>query len=102
MSGQGKKYDQGKARLSLLEFGFLEGIAQIREYGVEKYGDPESWKEVPEAKRRYTDAMLRHLFALISGEDLDEESGLPHWDHFMCNVMFLDWFNKQEDENARD
>lgn len=95
MSDNGKKYDQGKPQLSLLDYGFLEGIAKIREYGVEKYNDPESWKHVPDALKRYKDAMLRHLFAFLDGKELDEESGLRHWDHFKCNVMFIDYFLKQ-------
>ena len=92
----GAKYDQGKAQLSLLDFGFLNGIAEIREYGLKKYGEPESWKSVPDALKRYNDAMLRHLFAHLDGEKTDSESGLKHWDHFKCNVMFIDYFMRNK------
>ncbi len=34
-------------------------------------------------------AALRHLFAVVRGEDLDPESGLPHVDHLGCCWMFL-------------
>ena len=96
MNGQGAKYDNGKPQLSLIDYGFLEGIARIREYGVAKYKDHDSWKTVPEAKRRYTDAMLRHLFAYLNGEEFDEESCLPHYWHFLCNAMFIYHFNEEE------
>jgi hypothetical protein len=33
--------------------------------------------------------MLRHLFAIMRGEDNDPESGLPHIDHVGCCWMFL-------------
>lgn len=88
----GAKYDQGKLRYSLLDYKFLEGIVKVREYGVNKYKDENSWKAVPEAKKRYTDAMLRHLFAYLGGEEEDPESGLNHMDHVGCNLMFLNYF----------
>lgn len=89
MNGKGAKHDKGKPQLGLLDFSFLNGIARIREYGVEKYGDSDSWKCVPDAERRYKDALLRHILAWSNGEECDEESGLPHFDHAMCNMMFL-------------
>ena len=41
------KTDQGKPRLSLVPInGIWTAIAKIREYGVKKYTDTESWKQV--------------------------------------------------------
>lgn len=95
--GKGEKHDSGKARLSLLHFGFLEPIARVREWAVDgKYPDKCGWDvSVPNGKERYTDAMMRHLFACFNGHEisldiLDEESGLPSWNHVLCNMMFLD------------
>jgi hypothetical protein len=66
-------------------------IARVREYGTEKYHDPENWKTVePE---RYKDALLRHMAEWTANENsVDEESGLPHFWHMMCNMAFLAWF----------
>jgi hypothetical protein len=50
---------------------------------------PNSWKEVPEAKRRYRAAMQRHENALARGETHDHESGLPHRAHIATNALFL-------------
>ena len=35
------------------------------------------------------ESMQRHMNAFMGGEDCDEESGLPHLGHAMCNLMFL-------------
>lgn len=35
---------------------------------------------------------LRHLQAIVDGEELDPESGLPHIGHVYCNLIMLDWF----------
>jgi hypothetical protein len=44
---------------------------------------------VPEAPRRYTAALLRHLAAREQGEVCDPESGLLHAAHMACNAMFI-------------
>lgn len=85
---QNAKADAGKARLSLVPSEIIRCIARVREYGVEKYSDPENWRKVePE---RYRDAMYRHLLAYIDDpQGVDEESGLPHLWHLATNVAFL-------------
>lgn len=63
-------------------------IAKIREYGNNKYGDPENWRTVE--KERYRDAAFRHFMAYIDDPNgVDEESGLPHLSHLACNIAFL-------------
>lgn len=85
---QSIKADAGKPRLSLVPPEIINDIARVREYGLQKYGESESWRRVePE---RYRDAMFRHLLAYIADPaSLDEESGLPHLWHLACNVAFL-------------
>lgn len=90
------KHDAGKPCYRLIPFHLLDGLAKIREYGVNKYGAEESWKDVPDAKKRYTDALLRHIFAWLAGEKLDKESGLRHIDHALCNLVFLLHFEEQK------
>ena len=81
------KDHKGKARMSLVLRSTVEGIARVRGYGADKYGDPENWKTVSDGL--YWDAILRHVYAAMDGEQLDKESGLPHLAHAACNVMFL-------------
>lgn len=86
--GQQAKADAGKPRLTLVPPEIIWAIAEVREYGTKKYGDPENWKKV--SPQRYRDAMFRHLMAYLAayhGKDL--ESGLPHLWHLATNVAFL-------------
>lgn len=88
LPSQEAKADIGKPRLSLVPSQIIRDIARVREYGNDKYGDPENWKTVePE---RYRDAAYRHLLAYIDNPaGIDEESGLPHLWHLACNIAFL-------------
>lgn len=82
------KADAGKPRLSLVPMQIMRDIAVAREYGLNKYGSADSWKEVD--RERYVDAMLRHAVAYAENpEGVDEESGLLHLAHLACNVAFL-------------
>jgi hypothetical protein len=92
-----KKFDNGKPRVSLVEPKFILGIAEILTFGAEKYG-VNNWKEAkPEDIQRVKDALLRHQLAYIDGEKIDPESGKPHIYHIGCNLMFLDYFDRQDD-----
>lgn len=84
----GQKFDSAKARYDLLPFAALESVVDVLTYGAKKYA-PDQWRDVPEARRRYFAAALRHLVAWWGGERLDKESGLHHLAHATCCVMFL-------------
>ena len=81
------KQDKEKIRLELIPPEAMWAIAAVRTYGIQKYGDKESWRQV-EAER-YIGALLRHLAAHMGGEKIDPESGLPHMWHVLCNAAFL-------------
>ena len=85
---QNAKQDAGKLRLTLVPTQIIRNIAVIREYGNNKYGDPENWRTVE--PQRYRDALFRHMLAYIDDPNsVDEESGFPHLWHLACNVAFL-------------
>lgn len=90
------KSDQNKPRLSLVPILPLwESVARIREYGVNKYGDNECWKEVE--LKRYHDALLRHTAAISTDINaIDEESGMPHRWHVACNLAFIEYLSKED------
>lgn len=82
------KLDQGKPKLTLVPRQIIFDIAKVREYGVEKYKDPDNWKRV--SVKRYRDAAFRHFMAYLDEPyGVDEESGLPHLAHLACNIAFL-------------
>lgn len=82
------KSDAGKPRLTLVPTEIIKDIAYVREYGLKKYGNSESWKDVE--IERYRDAMYRHLLEYLDDpQGCDAESGLPHLWHLACNVAFL-------------
>ena len=86
--GQTAKADEGKLRLTLVPRGIIRAIAAVREYGNQKYGDPENWRAV--SPQRYRDALFRHWLAYLDEpEGTDAESGLPHLWHVCCNAAFL-------------
>lgn len=84
----GAKHDEGKLRLDLLPPVALERIGAVLTYGATKY-TPNGWRAVPDANRRYTAALLRHLLAAMRGEKIDRESGLSHLAHLATNAVFL-------------
>lgn len=91
------KYDNGKPKLTLVPTQILVDIARVREYGVEKYKDPDNWKRVE--IERYRDAAFRHFIAYINDPyGVDDESGLPHLSHLACNIAFLCEMQKEERE----
>ena len=84
----GRKFDGGKLQFGLLPTNALKATVEILTFGAEKY-EPDNWKYVPDAKRRYFDAMERHVWAWKSGEQNDPESGKNHLAHAICCLMFL-------------
>jgi hypothetical protein len=85
---QGRKFDGGKLMYGLLPPLALEETVKVLTFGAQKY-EPDNWQFVPDSKRRYFDALQRHLWAWKQGEQIDQESGLPHLAHAMCCLMFL-------------
>lgn len=89
---QDAKADAGKPQLTLVPRQIIWDIAEVREYGNKKYpkGGPDNWKTVRHAKKRYRDALMRHLMAYLDDpKSVDEESGIPHYKHMACNMAFL-------------
>lgn len=84
----GRKFDGGKLEYGLLPPLALEAIVEVLTFGAQKY-DRDNWQKVPDSKRRYFDALQRHVWAWKRGEIFDPESGLHHLAHAMCCLMFL-------------
>lgn len=84
---EGVKHDQEKPDMSLLSSSAILKVAEVMTFGKKKYGS-HNWRNGI-AWSRVLAAALRHLFAFLSGEDKDPETGLSHMAHLGCCVMFL-------------
>ena len=84
----GRKFDGGKLEYGLLPPLALEETVKVLTFGAQKY-ERDNWQKVPDAKRRYFDALQRHVWSWKQGEQIDPESGIHHLAHAMCCLMFL-------------
>ena len=90
------KHDSDKPRMDLLDAEFLEDVAKVMGWGAKKYAD-HNWRNGFKFSRLIA-ACFRHLCAIVRGEDIDPESGMPHSSHLGCSVMFLSWHLKHKPE----
>ena len=87
---QKAKADAVKPKLTLVPTQIIYDVAEVREYGNNKYpdGGPDNWKRVE--AQRYRDAAFRHFLKYIKDpESIDPESGIKHRKHLECNLAFL-------------
>lgn len=89
------KRDGGKPEPSLVPPAAILAMARVRRYGIDKYGEAESWRDVE--PHRWIDAALRHIYAYIDGEETDE-SGLPHMWHALTSLALFVAGNKENDK----
>jgi len=94
-STEGEKRDDGKPRWDLLPWPEVGQVVGVLTFGAAKYAD-DNWQKVPDARRRYFAAAMRHLTAWWEGERIDPESGRHHLAHATCCVLFLLWFDRKE------
>lgn len=84
---KGKKFDNGKAPISLIPHEFIKGVAEILSFGASKYG-PYNWAEGLDWSR-VLNGIHRHIGAWESGENNDPETNKSHILHATCGMMFL-------------
>ncbi len=94
--GSGARYNAGKVDFSLIPLCTMEDEARVWEYGKKKYA-AFNWTKgmawsVPFA------CLMRHMAAWQRGEECDDESGLPHLAHAMCNLRMLTLYAKNYTE----
>ena len=65
-------------------------MAEAFKEGGRKYG-PYNWREKKVLSMIYLDAILRHVLAIIDGEDIDPESGKHHMDGVLASgAIYID------------
>jgi hypothetical protein len=94
--------NQNKLNWSLIDYKSLTPMVEVLQFGVVKYTHVDengktitgrdNWK-LGLKQTELQDSMMRHLVAIMSGEEIDPESGLPHIGHLMCNAMFYSYHN---------
>lgn len=101
---EGKKFDNGKPKWSLLPLDVIEEVVKVYTYGATKYNEVSlkdaNWKKV-EPKSRYEDAHGRHIANRQRGNVFDEESGFYHYAHAIFNLLCLLWHDIKEQEQQK-
>lgn len=62
-------------------------MTKVLEFGAKKYASLNYAKGMKYT--RVINSFRRHILKLISGETKDDESGISHLGHIMCNYMFI-------------
>ena len=85
----GLKFDSTKPDYSLLDFPYIESLIAVLTHGAEKY-TRDNWKLFhPSDIPRFASAIMRHTAAILQGELIDPDSGLPHASHIAAEAMFI-------------
>lgn len=86
--GSCARFNANKTRYDLVPTHLLKSTADVFEYGADKYA-PWNWAKGGKMSQ-YIGSLKRHLASIELGEDIDEESGLPHSGHLMCNMFMIE------------
>jgi hypothetical protein len=85
---EGRKFDNGKPRVSLIMMSkALLEIAKVGTMGAKKYGDHNFRNGMDWS--RLADADQRHFLQYLDGELVDQESKLSHLAHHAWNAIAL-------------
>ena len=99
----GIKHDQGKPPMSMVSHVLMEEVSEVRAFGATKYA-ADNWKRGFKVTRSISSA-LRHIFAFLSGQDKDTESGKSHLAHAVCCLEHAMWdmrFHPQNDDRYKE
>lgn len=81
------KLDEGKLRYDLLPPLALDSLVKVYTYGCQKYA-PRQWEGGMSWSRVFA-ALMRHCWNWFRGENVDQESGLPHMAHAAWGCIAL-------------
>jgi hypothetical protein len=82
---------EGKGLPSLLPIDAMRAASKRFEAGALKYGRNNWQKGIPLS--RYVDALYRHLWAYMEGEDSEDHGGAIVW-NAMCLVQTQEWIKQ--------
>lgn len=84
----GRKFDGGKLRYDLMPTLAFENVVKVLTYGTIKYDD-ENWKLVPNGRKRYLAAAMRHIQEYRKGEMFDDETKTHHLSNAVTDLLFI-------------
>lgn len=87
VDGGGQRKNEGKLPVDLVPVSAILALAKVLDAGQKKYS-ARNWERSMKWSICYACAM-RHLLKWWNGEDNDEETGLSHLYHALCNIAFL-------------
>lgn len=95
----GIKFDKEKLRWDALPYEVLHEVVKVMTFGLQKYSK-DNWMKVENAHDRYFAAAMRHVIDewWIKNSKKDEESGCHPLAHAICDLLFLLWFDLQEEK----
>lgn len=82
-----------KTMFQLFDPHFYEGVSKILTLGAQKY-KPNNW--INGNREEYSRAVESHWNEYKKGNKIDDESGMSHLYHVACNLMFIDYFDRNE------
>lgn len=90
------KFDSEKLRWDLLPIGPVREIVKVLHLATTEAKKPEpyepnSWQRVPEARRRYYSALIRHMSDWWEGKIIDPEFGCYSLAHAGACLVILLW-----------
>lgn len=77
-----------KAPLSVVPAALVLAAAPAMAVGANKYG-PFNWRGQKVQAMTYVEAVLRHLYAWVDGQDLAEDTGVSHIGHAIAGLGIL-------------
>jgi 5'(3')-deoxyribonucleotidase len=92
MKQEGLRFNEGKTRHDLVPAFAQEQYAKVLTKGAEKYAE-RNW-EKGMAWSKVIASLKRHIIAWEQGEDFDQETGVLHMAHVMCNAAFITEYYK--------
>jgi hypothetical protein len=84
------RYNEGKLDWTLLDFKALEPMVKGMMYGAKKY-EKDNWKRPCPDPKQHLQSAMRHIIAILQGEEIDEESKVRHSGLVMCNMMMYNY-----------
>lgn len=101
----GRKNDSNKPIITLVPAEAILDMADLLTFQLEEYPDAEdgtpNWQTIENPKKRYLNAAMRHLLAIMRGEEYDHKTGRRHQVHALVNLAFLSYFYTKDEEDVQ-